>query len=570
MHAWAQNLLALIDVNIERSAGGICQRRIRSVAHGSSILAIAAVFAGCAPAGPPAAVVAQHLHQRLASTDDSGPVGGEALLEPRAVARFYQARQSRPAWDGGDTQAIVEAIRGVGRDGLEPRDYHLEAIEALIDRRKREASADHVADLDVLLTDAVAGMADHMRYGKVRPSSVNPEWNVDPRDDAPPLEETVTKIASSSNPRQALEQERPSHFIYRGLTEALAQLREIEARGGWPTVPVGKPIKPGARDPRIPAVRARLAASGELGGRTEGDSTRYDAALERAVAVFQARHRMDSTGTIDRATVAAMNVSVADRVNQVRVNLERARWVLGGLGEDFLLVNLPAFKAYLIEGGRNVWESRTQIGDEAKQTPTFRAQMQTVVFNPDWTVPRTILGEELLPELQGGKDVLTEKHIHLYDDKNQEVDPSSINWSSVDPETFPYTLRQPPEEMNALGRVKFLFPNKYSIYLHDTPNRHLFEVGRRTFSHGCIRIENPLQLAEILLRGQDGWDANRIDQVVATGETQNVALEHRIPVLIVYWTVTVGASGETRFADDIYDLDPPLLAALSRRQPTPA
>jgi len=233
-------------------------------------------------------------------------------------------------------------------------------------------------------------------------------------------------------------------------------------------------------------------------------------------------------------------------------------------------VNLPGFKAYLIEGGRNVWESRTQIGDEAKQTPTFRAQMQTVVFNPDWTVPRTILGEELLPELQGGKDVLTEKHIHLYDDKNQEVDPSSINWSSVDPETFPYTLRQPPEEMNALGRVKFLFPNKYSIYLHDTPNRHLFEVGRRTFSHGCIRIENPLQLAEILLRGQDGWDANRIDQVVATGETHNVALEHRIPVLIVYWTVTVGASGETRFADDIYDLDPPLLAALSRRQPTPA
>src|SRR5262245_18392022 len=191
----AQNLLSRFDVNIERSADGICPCLIMIMARGSWIVAIAAALASCAPAGPPAAVVAQHVHQRLASTDDSAPVSGEALLEPRAVSRFYQSRQSRPAWDVGDAKAILESIRGVERDGLEPRDYHLEAIEALMERRNHEASADGVADLDVLLTDAVAGMADHMRYGKVRPSSVNPEWNVDPRDDAPPLEETVTRIA---------------------------------------------------------------------------------------------------------------------------------------------------------------------------------------------------------------------------------------------------------------------------------------------------------------------------------------------------------------------------------------
>jgi len=295
------------------------------------------------------------------------------------------------------------------------------------------------------------------------------------------------------------------------------------------------------------------------------DSTRYDATLAHGVETFQARHRLTASGVTDAATIAAMNVPVRDRIAQVRVNLERARWVLGGLEQDFMLVNLPAFKAYLIRGGRNVWESRTQIGEEAMQTPTFRATIRTVVFNPDWTVPPTILQNEIFEDMRAGKNVIEDKGLVIYDASNHVVDSNAIHWDAVTADDFPYTIKQPPGDENALGKVKFLFPNKYSIYLHDTPNRALFEADRRTFSHGCIRIEHPLDLAVLLLEGQDHWDATKIEQSIASDSTHNVGLEHPLPILIVYWTVSVGAAGEVRYANDIYDLDPPLLAALDRR-----
>jgi murein L,D-transpeptidase YcbB/YkuD len=421
------------------------------------------------------------------------------------------------------------------------------------------------AKLDVLLADAMASVADDVHYGHVVPSQVNPEWTADPRDGAPPLDSVLTAIARSGSIPSAIDQLRPNHFIYRGLTQALANLRRIDAAGGWPTVPAGKPLRAGSVDRRVAAVRRRLLASGDLTAAVPRDSTRYDATLAHGVETFQARHRLTASGVTDAATIAAMNVPVRDRIAQVRVNLERARWVLGGLEQDFMLVNLPAFKAYLIRGGRNVWESRTQIGEEAMQTPTFRATIRTVVFNPDWTVPPTILQNEIFEDMRAGKNVIEDKGLVIYDASNHVVDSNAIHWDAVTADDFPYTIKQPPGDENALGKVKFLFPNKYSIYLHDTPNRALFEADRRTFSHGCIRIEHPLDLAVLLLEGQDHWDATKIEQSIASDSTHNVGLEHPLPILIVYWTVSVGAAGEVRYANDIYDLDPPLLAALDRR-----
>jgi L,D-transpeptidase YcbB len=219
-----------------------------------------------------------------------------------------------------------------------------------------------------------------------------------------------------------------------------------------------------------------------------------------------------------------------------------------------VLVNLPAFKAYLIQNGQNVWEARTQIGEEAKQTPTFRAQMKTVVFNPDWTVPKSIIVEELLPEIQSGKDALGSRGLKVYDSSGNEVDPGSVDLETA-------TVKQPPGPKNALGRVKFLFPNKYSIYLHDTPSQSLFDSEKRTFSHGCIRLSNAMDLARMLLRGQ--MDSGAISNAVASGETQEVALQRKPYVLIVYWTVSVGAGGEVRYADDIYHQDQALLNRLN-------
>ena len=523
-----------------------------------ALLCFAFVVQGCAQ-GPAVKQIALNITKLCASSR----VESERLAEPLAVSQFYKKRDSRPAWLDHAAQ-VVEAIRGTDADGLDPAAYHLDAIQSLIEkRRSSQRTAESEATLDVLLADAVASIVDDVHFGRVRPSQVNPEWTADPRDDASPLDSTLAVIAKSGSIREAIEAQRPNHFIYRGLLGALESLRRIDAVGGWPSVRAGRDLRPGVIDPRVAQVRRRLLAGGDAEGDIPRDSMRYDPGLARAVEKFQALHRLDATGVIDRATIEAMNMSASERVSQVRANLERARWVLGDLQDDFMLVNLPAFKAYLIRDKRNAWESRTQIGQEAMQTPTFRANIRTVVFNPDWTVPPTILEKEIFEDMRSGKNAIEDKGLVLYDRSNEVVDSGSIDWNSVTPEAFPYSIRQPAGDDNALGKVKFLFPNKYSIYLHDTPHRNLFEADRRTFSHGCIRLEHPLELAALLLREQD-WDAERIDSTIASDSTENVVLVHPLPILIVYWTVSVGASGDVHYANDIYHLDPPLLAAMNR------
>ena len=523
------------------------------------------LVSGCASSVSSAAV-GRDLKKRVESFQSNAVrVRGARLVQSKVVARFYEARGYEPAWPtNAKRDDVLKAIRAIERDGLDPRDYHADTLEALM-REGGDADPVRAADLDLLLTDAVAGMIDHVRYGRVRPVSLNAAWNVDPREEAPGLDTVLARIADAGSVAEAIEAEKPRHFIYTGLVGALARLREIESKGGWPTVPAGKSLKPGVSDRRVPRIRARLTATGELDGIGPTDSLVYDTRLQKAVELFQSRHRLDATGVVDKSTVEAMNVSVDHRIAQVRVNLERARWVVGGLDDDFLLVNLPAFKAYLIRGGKNVWETRTQIGKEARQTPIFRANMRTVVFNPDWTVPPTILAEDVLEGMKKGENTIAQKQLTIIDAEGREVSPGSIDWGSATPENFPYTLRQPPGEDNALGRVKFLFPNKYSIYLHDTPRQELFEADRRTFSSGCIRVENALDLANQLLSGQDGWGPAKIEDALATGKTQNIPIEHTIPVLIVYWTVSVGASGEIRYMRDVYDLDRPVLAAMNGR-----
>jgi murein L,D-transpeptidase YcbB/YkuD len=211
-----------------------------------------------------------------------------------------------------------------------------------------------------------------------------------------------------------------------------------------------------------------------------------------------------------------------------------------------------------------VWEARAQVGKAARKTPSFRANMQYLVFNPDWTVPPTILREDVIGAMKKGQNAVARKGLRIYDRQGNEVPPASIDWSTASAGSFPYTLRQPPGPTNALGRVKFIFPNPHSIFLHDTPSRELFASDTRTFSSGCIRVEQPLDLAAALLDRQENWTRARIDEVVATAETQTVYLTEPLPVLIVYWTVSVGASGEIRTARDVYALDPPLIRALDR------
>jgi L,D-transpeptidase YcbB len=492
---------------------------------------------------------------------------GTRLLQPEAVARFFETRAFTPAWKLPDAgTAILKTIRGVELDGLVPDDYHARAIAAAVDGHTRTPSREAAAVLQILIADAAAAIVDDVRYGKVRPASLDRRWNVDPRAGVPPLDVTLDQIARSASIDAGIEALKPTHFVYQGLKEALARIRAQEAAGGWPAVAPGPALKPGASDPRVAQVRKRLSAADQLKGAAPTDDRTYDAELEAAVRDFQAHHRLTEDGVIGRTTIEALNITAAARIAQLRVNIERARWVISGLRDSFVLVNLPAFKAYVIRNRKNVWETRTQIGREARKTPTFRADMKYLVLNPDWTVPPTILAQDVLAGMRKGQNTIARKKLAILDAQGRAVDPSTIDWANATPRTFRYTLRQPPGADNALGRVKFIFPNEYSIFLHDTPSQELFAADQRTFSSGCIRVADALDLARVLLDGQrtrpEGWDAARIQEAVDSGRQQTVVFEEPLPVLIVYWTASIGAGGTLRFAKDVYGLDPPVLRAL--------
>ena len=488
-------------------------------------------------------------------------VRGSRLLQARAVAAFFEGRAFKPAWTGPqDPEAVLAAIRRVDEDGLTPADYHLAAIESLLAARSKAASPEADADLQVLLTDAVAALVDHVRYGKVQPVTLDPRWNVDPRVGTPALETTLAELEAAAATTEAIDALKPSHFIYAGLKKELGRLREVAKAGGWAIVPAGPPLKPGARDPRVILLRKRLAATGELPASARLDNDAYDTDVATAVKLFQERNRFTADGTIGKTTLDALNVSVASRIDQVRINLERARWVVGGLSDSFVLVNLPAFKVYFIRDKKNVWETRAQVGKQARATPAFRADIRYLVLNPDWTVPPGIL-EDVLSGMRKGQNPVARKNLSILDRQGNPVDPASIDWAKASTRNFGYTLRQPPGPENALGRVKFIFPNEHFVFLHDTPSKEHFAADQRTFSSGCIRVENPLDLASVLLE-RDGWTRERVQGVIDTGNSQTVLLKAPIPVLIVYWTVSVGADGDVHFARDVYNLDASVLRGL--------
>jgi murein L,D-transpeptidase YcbB/YkuD len=512
---------------------------------------------------PPAPPAMETLRARLEQIHDveGAAVRGARLLQADVVVHFFEKRSFEPAWAlPADAEQIREAIFAVELDGLTPSHYHLAAIEALLAARRSSPSRALDDDLQILLTDAVASLLDHVRYGKVVPSSLDRRWNVDPRAGVPPLGSLLEEVASAPSPRAAIDTLKPNHFIYTGLKDALARMRAAQAAGGWPAVPAGGPLKPGASDPRVAALRARLAATGEL-PREAATHGGYDDAVTAAVKQFQDNHRLTPDGVVGAATLRELNVGAGARAQQIRVNLERIRWVIGGLQDSFVLVNLPSFKVYIIRDRKNVWESRTVIGQTARQTPTFRADMKYLVLNPDWTVPPTILAQDVLAPMRRGVNAVARKGLTILDRQGRRVDPSSINWSAATPRNFPYTLRQPPGPNNALGRVKFVFPNEHTVFLHDTPSQDLFSSDQRTFSSGCIRVEHALDLAELLLAPQ-GWTPERIQEAIESGKTETVFLEHPLPILIVYWTVSVGSTGLLRFARDVYNRDPGLLKAL--------
>jgi murein L,D-transpeptidase YcbB/YkuD len=341
------------------------------------------------------------------------------------------------------------------------------------------------------------------------------------------------------------------------LEKVLSDLHAQREQGGWPKVP-SRAYKAGEEDPSVVTLRERLAASGELtGAGASSGSALYDAEMAAAVRSFQEHHGIKATGVLDKAALAAMNVPMDDRIRQVEINLERWRWMPDDFGPRHFVVNIPSYLLMARENGKTVLDIRVVVGKPGHETPIFSSDMANVVFSPYWNVPDSIAEGETAPAAALDPGYLTRNNMDIFrvsKSGTKRVDESEVNWGNRD-ELKKLVFRQRPGSRNALGRVKFLFPNPYNVYLHDTPADSLFARTGRAFSHGCVRVEEPEALAKYVLRGDVEWDEPRILAAMRSGAEKYVKLKETIPVHIVYFTVWLDESKGVHFQPDVYGYD---------------
>ena len=492
-------------------------------------------------------------------------LGETALYNSSSLARFYQERQFQPAWSDGrqlfaTAGELLSALPAAAGEGLDPHSYHLLVLTDLSERFSSTPTPQVAAELDLLLSDAFISLSSHYLNGRIAPAQVDREWHI-PREQADPLR-MLNQALTSGRIHDSLQSLLPPDPAYAALRRAWQDLQLLAAVGGWPRLSFKPPLRPGASGPEVTALRQRLVVSGDLSA-AEGSGESFDSGLEDAVRRFQLRHGLKMDAIVGPQTLAALNVPASERARQLAVNLERWRWLPRFFGERHLRVNLPSFHLELIEKGERTLDMRVIVGRLVRPTPAFVGSMTYLVLNPYWEVPRNLAVLDLLPQIQADGDYLGKNGIKVFTAPGGTLlNPAVIDWQQLGPGTFPYHLRQDPGPKNALGRIKFMFPNRYSIYLHDTPTPKLFEREERSFSSGCIRIEKPFALAQLLLRGTPLASSGALEEVLQNTNNQTVLLPTPVPVYLLYFTAWVEADGTLNFRNDLYKRDHRLAAAL--------
>ena len=505
---------------------------------------------------------------------------GVRIHSPIMLERFYERRNFRLAWYGNDrplalTDDLVDVIEDAYHDGLVPESYHIDSIKTLLrevrqnQENKSSSDVDTLAELDLLLTDAFFVLGCHYSAGCVNPITIEAEWFTD-RGEVD-LVAVLEQALDGGGIKQSLRQLMPSQDSYLRLRDALGRYRHIASQGGWSTLATGPLLKLGSSNERVAVLRERLTVSGDLPTYYNNEQVLFDDTLRQAVVRFQKRHRLEDDGIVGPRTLQALNVSVEERVWQIMINLERLRWSSEKIGAQYVLVNIADFALAVIEDGQPVLTMKVVVGKPYWYTPVFNAKLTYIVLNPSWYVPKNIMGRDILPRIQKDRKYLYDNQFEVlrgWGQNEENMDPEKIDWSWVTADNLQFRLRQGPSPLNPLGRIKFMFPNRFSVYIHDSPQKSLFKNNIRSFSHGCIRIEKPIELAEYLLQGNRGWTQEKIIEAIQTGEEQTVALSRPVNVFVLYLTAWVDENGVIQFRKDVYGRDKRLGTALLQNQPT--
>lgn len=469
--------------------------------------------------------------------------------------KFYREREFRLGWFKNNeivpqAKQLLDVIAQAGEEGLNPKKYQFKDFNKMfadLEAAKRD-SAQFTAiqkEIDVALSATYFVWASDYYRGVVIPRE-NEEIEWDVKRNKIKLHKALMTVLNERESKYSYASFSPLHPDYARLKTALGNYRKIQAAGGWPKVTANPKIKVGERSPLVPALRKRLSLAG-------ADSI-YNADVNNAVKSFQSAQGLKPDGALGPETVKMLNIPVEQRIKQIILNMERWRWIPKSFEPDYLLVNIPEYKLHVYEKGKEAMNMNVIVGKTLNSTPIFSDKMETVVLSPYWNVPVSIIKNELASKFAGNPGYLDRLDMEVVTGKGSPVDPSSIDWNSVDENNWKYVLRRRPGPKNDLGDVKFIFPNTNDIYLHDTPNDELFSQAKRGFSHGCVRVEKPIELATYLLRNA-GYDRNKIESTIAQRKEKHVRLNKVLPVYLVYFTAWADESGNMHFRDDIYGHD---------------
>jgi murein L,D-transpeptidase YcbB/YkuD len=492
-------------------------------------------------------------------------LGDASIASTKVLPEIYEQQNFRLLWtEPNAILQLVDAVRNIKDDGLNPEDYHLK--ELLLYHKAIQAIGQNdpwlSADFDILLTDSFIRLAYHLYFGKVDPATLNPGWNLSRQLNSRNPAKVIKEIIDAGSIKSTIDSLKPRYPVYLRLKAALAKYRQIQSQGSWPHIAAGGVLRKGDRDARIGLIRKRLALTDEIPA-VNDDPDVFDQILENAVKRFQTREELEPDGSVDRPTLIELNHPVEWRIDQLRANLERMRWFLHDLPEQFVVVDIAGFVISHIERNRITWTARAQVGDPFAQTPCFKADIHYMVLNPSWTVPPGIAQKEYVPMLLKNPDFLVRAGLKLMDRQGKFVAADSLDWGRYAHQAFPYKFLQEPGPTNPLGRIKFICPNPFYVYLHDTPETEGFSEPWRAFSSGCIRVEKPLEFAVLLMGDNARWPLEKIRALVASGKTRTIFLPRKIPVMFLYITVLAEQNGMIYFRDDLYGRDKAVIKGLS-------